>query len=144
MLLALALLATPRCALAQGRPALAASWSATVEIAIATASADSLAAPDAPAATAALAAFPLPRVRAWQVGLVRPDRMQHTGLSFALTSALIILTRQRGAAAGTALALGLGKERWDRRGSSGFDATDLAADVAGTSLAVMVVRARRH
>jgi hypothetical protein len=67
--------------------------------------------------------------------------MQHMGLSFAITSALIILTRDPGVAAGTSLTLGLAKELWDRRGSSGFDPVDFAADAAGTGLAVVLVRA---
>jgi len=70
--------------------------------------------------------------------------MAHTGLSFVLGTALIILTRDRGSAAGGVLALGLCKEVWDQRGSSGFDATDLAADAAGVGLAVVLVRARGH
>lgn len=97
---------------------------------------------DSSAARAALAEFPTPGVRAWQVGLLRADRMQHLGFSFALTTALIILTRDRGAAATATLSVGFAKELWDRRGSSGFDPIDLAADAAGTGLAVVLVRAR--
>jgi hypothetical protein len=102
---------------------------------------DSLAVSDSSAVRAPLAAFPPARVHAWQVGLLRADRMQHMGLSFAITSALIILTRDPGVAAGTSLTLGFAKELWDRRGSSGFDPIDLAADAAGTGLAVVLVRA---
>lgn len=89
-----------------------------------------------------LAAFPPPRVRAWQLGLVRPDRVEHASLSFALTSALIVATRDRGIAGGVVLSLGVAKELWDRRVSTGFDPVDLAADVAGITLALVSVRAR--
>ena len=102
---------------------------------------DSLAVTDSSAAPAPLAAFPPAQARAWQVGLVRADRMQHLSLSFAITSALIVLTREPGVAAGTSLTLGLAKELLDRRGSSGFDPIDLAADAVGTGLAVVLVRA---
>lgn len=107
----------------------------------ATAVPDPLVAADSSSTHAPLAAFPPARARAWQVGFLRADRMQHMSLSFAITSALIILTRRPGAAAGTSLTLGLAKELWDGRGSSGFDPVDLAADAAGTGLAVVVVRA---
>ena len=68
--------------------------------------------------------------------------MQHMGFSFALSCALIVATRNHAAAAGTVIALGFGKEMWDRRGSSGFDPIDLAADITGAGLAVMLVPAR--
>ena len=106
------------------------------------------AAPDAADSLAAapaerpLAAFAAPRVRAWQVGFLRPDRMEHAGLSFALTSALVIASRDRRLAAGAVLSLGLGKELWDRRGSGGFDPVDLAAGATGVGVAVILVRAR--
>jgi len=82
--------------------------------------------------------FPPPRVRAWQVGLVRGDRMEHASLSFALTSALIIVTRNRAASAATALAFGVGKELWDQR-TSRFDPVDLTADAVGVGLASLLV-----
>jgi hypothetical protein len=116
--------------LAWTRPALAA-----------TAVPDSLAAAVSGSAQAPLAAFPPARERAWQVGFLRADRLQHMSVSFAITSALIILTRKPAVAAGTSLTLGLAKEVWDGRGSSGFDPVDLAADAAGTGLAVVLVRA---
>lgn len=141
-MLALVLLGTPRCALGTPGPKLAPASVERTEPA--TAGTDSLAAPEVSNAMAALAAFPPSRVRAWQVGFLRADRMQHMGLSFTLTSALIILTRDRGAAAGAAMALALGKELWDQRGSSGFDATDLAAGVTGIGVSVVLVRARGH
>ena len=92
----------------------------------------------APVATA----FPAPRVRAWQMGLLRPDRLEHASFSFTLAGAAIVATRSRAAGAGM-LALGLAKELYDRRpGGSGFDPVDLAADATGVGLAIVLVRAR--
>ena len=91
-----------------------------------------------------LAAFPQAREAAWRAGLLRTDRLQHMGFSFALTSALIIVTREPAAAAGAALAFGLGKESWDGRGASGFDPVDLAADATGVGLSLVLVRARGY
>jgi hypothetical protein len=88
-----------------------------------------------------IGSFPPPRVRAWQVGLVRADRLEHASLSFALTSALTIVFRDRAAAAGTALAFGLGKELWDGR-QGHFDPVDLAADAVGIGLASVLVAPR--
>jgi len=86
-------------------------------------------------------AFPPPRVRAWQVGLARGDRLEHASLSFAIASAMIIATRDRTAGAATAFAMGLGKEIWDgRRGH--FDPVDLAADAVGVMLATVLVAPR--
>jgi len=85
-----------------------------------------------------IVSFPAPRVRAWQVGLVRGDRMEHASLSFALTSALIIVTRNRAASAATAFAFGIGKELWDRR-TGAFDPVDLTADAVGVALASVLV-----
>jgi len=101
---------------------------------------DSLAAPAgrASAPDSIVVSFPPPRVRAWQVGLVRGDRMEHASLSFALTSALIIVTRNRAAGAATALAFGVGKELWDQR-TSRFDPVDLTADAVGVGLASLLV-----
>jgi hypothetical protein len=80
-------------------------------------------------------------VRAWQVGLVRGDRLEHASLSFALASAIIIATRNRAAGATTAFAAGIGKELWDgRRGH--FDPVDLAADAVGVGLATVLVEPR--
>ncbi|MCE9627181.1 MAG: hypothetical protein K8R56_04595 [Candidatus Eisenbacteria bacterium] len=88
------------------------------------------------------AAFPAPQVRAWQVGLLRPDRLEHASLSFTLAGALLIATRDRPAAGAVTLAAGLGKELWDRRGPSGFDGIDLVADATGIALALTLIRAR--
>ena len=85
--------------------------------------------------------FPPPRVRAWQVGLVRGDRLEHASLSFALTSAFTIATRNRGVAVASTLALGLAKELWDGRHTV-FDPVDLAADAVGTGLAAWAVDPR--
>lgn len=95
-----------------------------------------------PAAAESLAAFPAPRVRAWQVGLLRPDRLQHAGLSFTLGAAFTLAFQDRAAAAGVTLALGAGKEWWDARRGRGADAMDLAADAVGLGLALVAVRAR--
>jgi hypothetical protein len=101
---------------------------------------ESLAAPAgrASAPDSIVVSFPPPRVRAWQVGLVRGDRIEHASLSFALTSALIIVTRNRAASAATALAFGVGKELWDQR-TSRFDPVDLTADAVGVGLATLLV-----
>jgi hypothetical protein len=88
-----------------------------------------------------LGSFPPPRVRAWQVGLVRGDRLEHASLSFAITAALTIALRDRAAAAGTALALGMAKELWDGR-QGHFDPVDLAADAVGIGLASVLVAPR--
>jgi len=82
--------------------------------------------------------FPPARVRGWQVGLLRPDRMQHASFSFALTAALIVVTRNRAASAATAFAFGIGKELWDQR-TSAFDPVDLSADAVGVALASVLV-----
>lgn len=87
-------------------------------------------------------AFPAPEVRAWQVGLLRSDRMVHAGFSFTLMTALGLATHDRRIGAALTLAAGLGKELWDTHpGGSGFDATDLAADATGTALGVIVLGA---
>lgn len=87
------------------------------------------------------AAFPPPRVRAWQVGLLRGDRMQHASFSFALTAAFTLLSRDRRLGAGVALAFGIGKELLDAR-TDRFDPMDLAADAAGVGLATLAVDPR--
>ena len=102
--------------------------------------ADTLATPSAPA-TPAFAAFPPPRVRAWQVSLARGDRLQHASLSFALATTFTLLARDRGVGAGVALALGVGKEAWDERGDR-FDPVDLTADALGVALAALLVKPR--
>ena len=88
--------------------------------------------------------FPAPRVRAWQTGLARPDRLEHAGLSFTLVAALTIATRNPAAAASTSLAFGVAKELWDTRTLGGADALDLTADACGVALALLFVGARVH
>lgn len=88
-----------------------------------------------------LAAFPPPRVRAWQLGLLRPDRMEHASLSFALASAFTMAMRDRAGSAALTFALGAGKEFWDSR-HGGADAVDLAADAIGLGLSLLVIRGR--
>ena len=85
------------------------------------------------ATTDSLPAFPPPEVRAWQVGLLRPDRLQHAGLSFALGAAFTLASRDRAAGASAAFALGALKEVWDAR-HSGADGVDLLADAVGSVL----------
>lgn len=80
-----------------------------------------------------LPAYPPPRVRAWQVGPARADRLRHASLSFALAAGGTIASRRPATAFATVLAIGLAKECWDAR-TSGFDAGDLAAGAAGAAL----------
>lgn len=91
---------------------------------------------------AALAPFPSPEVRRWQVGLLRPDRLEHASASFVATAILVLATRDARAAAGIGLAAGVAKEWHDRNGPSGFDTMDLAADALGVAAAVAWVPAR--
>ena len=92
------------------------------------------------AATAdSLPAFPDARVRAWQVGLLRPDRLQHAGISFALGVGFTLATREPVAGAGAALALGALKELWDSR-HGGADAVDLLADAVGACAGAAAAR----
>jgi hypothetical protein len=86
---------------------------------------------------------PPPQVRAWQVGLLRPDRLEHATLSFTLALGAGAVTRQPAAAAGGVLALGLAKEVRDRR-HAGFDLLDLLADAVGAGLAAWAATALRR
>jgi hypothetical protein len=83
---------------------------------------------------------PSATVRAWQTGLLRPDRLEHASLAFSLGLGAGILSRAPGAAAASALALGLAKEVRDRR-HGGFDPLDLAADAIGAGLAALATNA---
>lgn len=83
--------------------------------------------------TAARPAWPTARVRAWQTGALRPDRLQHASLSFALAAAASTIGGRDGAAFAGTLLLGVGKEAWDARGGR-FDTRDLAGDLAGAAL----------
>lgn len=84
--------------------------------------------------------LPPPSVRAWQTGLLRPDRLEHASLSFSLGLGIGLLSREPSAAAAGAFALGLAKEVRDRR-HGGFDPVDLAADALGAGLAAVATRA---
>jgi hypothetical protein len=79
-----------------------------------------------------LPAYPEPRVRAWQVGVLRSDRLQHLGFTYTLGVMSGITAESPVAAAGTAFGMGLAKELWDRR-TSGFDPLDLLADALGAA-----------
>ncbi|MFM7230918.1 MAG: hypothetical protein ACKO3S_02930 [bacterium] len=94
------------------------------------------------APTTALVPFPSPEVRRWQVGLLRPDRLEHASASFVATTILVLATRDTRTAAGIGLAAGLAKEWYDHKGPSGFDRVDLAADALGVAAAVALVPAR--
>jgi len=85
---------------------------------------------------------PPPRVRAWQMGLLRDDRLKHVSLAFTSGLGTGLVTRSSAAAAGTAFGLGLAKEIRDRS-HTGFDAVDLLADSVGAALAAWATHAVR-
>jgi len=89
-----------------------------------------------------LVATPPPAmVRAWQVGMLRPDRLQHTSTSFAIAVGSGIATEDRASAFAISLGIGLLKECWDaRRGR--FDLVDLGADATGALLGALTTRPR--
>jgi hypothetical protein len=87
----------------------------------------------APAATDA-------KVRAWQTGILAPDKLEHASLSFTSGLMIGVATREPAAAFGGAAVLGLGKELWDRRRTH-FDRGDLAADLLGAVAATLITRA---
>ena len=84
-----------------------------------------------------------PRVRAWQTGLLAPDRMRHSSLAFALGVGLGIATRSPAAAGAGSLALGVLKEAGDSRRDR-FDPVDLLADALGAGAGAAVTAALRH
>jgi hypothetical protein len=86
--------------------------------------------------------IPPPRVRAWQMGLLRDDRLRHLSLAFTSGLGTGLVTRSSVAAAGTAFGLGLAKEIRDRP-HTGFDAVDLIADSVGAALAAWATHAVR-
>jgi len=81
-----------------------------------------------------------PRVRAWQTGVLRADRLQHLSLAFTIGLGTGLATREPAGAAGTALGLGLAKEIRDGR-RTGFDPVDLLAGALGAALAALATRA---
>ena len=90
----------------------------------------------ATAASAASPPLPPPAVRAWQTGLLRPDRLEHASFAFTLGLGVGFLSRQPASAAASALTLGLAKEVRDRH-HGGFEPVDLAADANGAGLAAV-------
>jgi hypothetical protein len=99
-----------------------------------------LSAAPANALPAASPTLPPPTVRAWQTGLLRPDRLEHASFAFTLGLGVGLLSRRPACAAASALALGMGKEIRDRR-HGGFDPVDLAAVAIGAGLAALVTDA---
>ena len=78
--------------------------------------------------------LPSPEVRAWQTGLLRPDRLEHASLAFTIGLGTGLATKKPAVAFAVPAVLGLGKEIADRRGT-GFDLVDLAADLIGAGAA---------
>jgi hypothetical protein len=76
---------------------------------------------------------PAARVRAWQLGLARPDRLQHASLSFTLAAGTGLAGGSRRNAFLIVAGLGALKELRDRR-HGGFDPMDLTADAVGAAL----------
>jgi hypothetical protein len=97
----------------------------------------------ATAGTAPAPPLPPPSVRAWQTGLLRPDRLEHASFAFTLGLGVGLISRQPAAAAASALTLGLAKEVRDRR-HGGFDPVDLAADAIGAAFAALATHAAGH
>src|SRR5437867_8340210 len=87
--------------------------------------------------------LPPPKVRAWQTGLLRPDRLQHASLALSAGLAAGVLTREPVVALESAVSLGLLKESWDRRRGR-FDLVDLAADGIGAGLAAVATAALKR
>jgi len=92
------------------------------------------------AGTSASPPAPSPAVRAWQTGLLRPDRLEHVSFAFTLGLGVGLLSRQPPSAAASALTLGLIKEIRDHR-HGGFDPVDLVANAAGAALAAVATHA---
>jgi hypothetical protein len=98
--------------------------------------------PAARDSSAAPVPLPPPAVRRWQVGLLRPDRLQHGSLSMTLGLAAGLLSRRPAAGAAAGLGLGLVKELLDiRGGEGGFDVVDLCADALGAGAAAVATHA---
>ena len=94
--------------------------------------------PAAGAAPATSPTLPAASVRAWQTGVLRPDRLQHASFTFTLGLGIGLLTKRPAAAAAGAFTIGLAKEVRDR-GHGGFDPVDLLADAIGAGLAAACV-----
>ncbi len=92
------------------------------------------------AAPAAAATPDSTRARAWQTGMLAPDRLEHASLSLTAGLMIGVATREPAAAFGGAFTLGLGKELWDRRRTR-FDRVDLVADLVGAAAAALITRA---
>ncbi len=100
-------------------------------------------APEAARAAPPARALPAAEVRAWQTGLLRPDRLEHLSLSWTIGLAVGFLTRRPEAALGSVAAIGLAKEIADRN-TTDFDGVDLAADLVGGASAAAVSLAWRR
>jgi hypothetical protein len=81
--------------------------------------------------------------RAWQTGMLAPDKLEHVSLAFTAGLAIGVWSRAPLAAAGGAVACGLAKELHDRRRTR-FDPGDLAADGLGAVLAGFATRSLRR
>jgi hypothetical protein len=92
----------------------------------------------APAAGAA-PARPDSIARAAPAGLFRADRLQHVSLALTLGLGSGLASRRPAIALVVPLTLGLAKEVRDRRVTR-FDPADLAADLAGATMAAVLVR----
>ena len=86
---------------------------------------------------------PTARVRAWQTGLLAPDRLQHGSLSLTHgVGAGMAGARPLHAFLGTS-ALGIAKE-WRDHQRTRFDPVDLAADVIGAAIGSLLAREFRR
>jgi len=74
-----------------------------------------------------------------QAHAVEKDKVQHLVGSLLMFEMVYLVTGDKEKAAYTALAVGVAKELYDsRKGSTGFDARDLAADAAGVGIGLAV------
>jgi hypothetical protein len=81
--------------------------------------------------------FPDPEVRSWQIGILRPDRLQHATLGFTAGSLLGLPSRSAEAALIGTVSISLAKELWDSR-TGKFDAVDLLASTLGGAAAAAI------
>lgn len=75
-------------------------------------------------------------MRAWQTGLLAPDRLAHASLAFSGGLAIGLVSRRPAAAFAGAMTFGIAKELFDRRRTR-FDPVDLVADAIGAGLATV-------